>query len=67
MNVLDNWIHISPQTKWAKDEEKKLEPIINNETIPYSYVNYIYRGKNWKCSVYGTDDGHYRHYYCMLC
>jgi len=42
INVLDNWIHVSPLIKGAEDEKKSFKPIINNKTIPYSYVNYIY-------------------------
>src|SRR6266540_3410741 len=53
VNVLDDWVHAPFQTTWADEEEKSLEPIINNETIPYSYINYIYRGKNWECPVCG--------------
>ena len=67
MNVLDDWIHTPPQTTWADEEEKSLEPIINNETVPYSYVNYIYRGKNWECPVCEADDGYCEHYHCMMC
>ena len=66
VNVLDNWVHISFQTKWAEDEKKDLELIINNEIIPYLYVNYIYQKKNQKCSVCGVDDGHCEHLYFMM-
>ena len=67
MNVLDDWVYASPQTTWADEEEKSFEPIINNETIPYAYVNYIYRGKNWECPVCGADDGYCEYYHCMMC
>jgi len=42
VNILNDWIHISSQIEWTEDEENKLKPIINNETISYLYVNYIY-------------------------
>ena len=42
VNVLDNWIHALLQAEQAEEEEKRLEPAVNNKTIPYSYVNYIY-------------------------
>jgi len=42
VNVLDDRILIPPQTEEIEEEEKDLEPVINNETIPYSYINYIY-------------------------
>ncbi len=66
INVMDDWIHTSPQTEWAEDKEKELEPIINNETIPYLYVNYIYQGKNWKYLVYRVNNGHCGYYHYML-
>ena len=46
VNVLDDWVHAPSQTTWAEEEEKSIKPIINDEIILYSYVNYIYRGKN---------------------
>ena len=46
VNVLDDWIYASPKIKWAEEKEKELKLMINNETIPYSYVNYIYQEKN---------------------
>jgi len=67
VNILDDWVYASSQTTWANEEEKSLEPIINNETVPYSYVNYIYRGKNWECPVCEADDGYCEHYHCMMC
>jgi len=43
VNVLDNWIHMPLQAKEAEDEhEKNPKPVINNEIISYSYINYIY-------------------------
>ncbi len=67
VNVLDDWIHASSQIEGAKDEKKDFEPVVNNETIPYSYVNYIYREKNWKYPVCGADDDYCGHTHCMLC
>ena len=67
VNVLDDRILIPPQTEEIEEEEKDLEPVINNETIPYSYINYIYWEKNWECPVCGADDGHCDHLHCIMC
>jgi len=61
------YIHYLKWNEWAENEKKSLEPVVNNETIPYSYVNYIYQEKNWKYPVCGADDGHCGHFYCMMC
>ncbi len=66
-NVLDDWVHAPSQRKKPEKKEKDLKSVINNETIPYSYVNYIYHEKNWKCPVCGVDDGHYGHLHYMMC
>ena len=67
VNVLDDQIYTSLQTTWAKDKEKDLELVINNKTIPYSYVNYIYQEKNQECPVYRVDDGHCGYLHYMMC
>jgi len=46
VNILDNWIYTLSWTEWVKNKDKGLKLIINNKTILYSYVNYIYQGKN---------------------
>ena len=67
VNILDDWIYASSQTEWVKNEEKELKTVINNETISYLYVSYIYQGKNWECPVCKVDDDHCRHFHCMIC
>ena len=49
-----------------KKEQKISNTVIEGEELPYTYKNYIYRGRNWKCSVYNADDEHYGYYYCTL-
>ncbi len=53
--------------KWVENEEKDLRPVVNNKTIPYSYVNYIYREKNWKCPVCEADENHCEYLHCIMC
>jgi len=67
VNVLDDWVYASFQTKKIEDEEKDLEPVVNNETISYSYVNYFYWEKNWEYLVYGANDRHCGYTHCMMC
>jgi len=42
VNILNDWIHALSQTNWVKDKDREFELVINNKTIPYSYVKYIY-------------------------
>ena len=67
INVLNNWMHTSPQKEQAEEKEKDLKSVINNKMIPYSYVNYIYQEKNQKCPICEANDSYYRYYHCMLC
>ena len=67
INVLNNWMHTSPQKEQAEEKEKDLKSVINNKMIPYSYVNYIYQEKNWECPICEVDNDHCEHLHCMIC
>jgi len=53
---------------FSEEEDPQISSvIIEMEELPYTYKNYIYRGKNWKCPVCNADEGHCEHYYYILC
>src|SRR6266540_628573 len=64
-----NWDRITDEV-WAtfpeEKEQKISSTVIEEDELPYTYKNYIYRENNWKCPICSIED-HCRHYYCALC
>ncbi len=54
-------------TTFLEKAECQISNIITEEEeLIYTYRNYIYRGKNWKCLICDAEN-HCEHYYCILC
>ena len=55
------------QSQVSTFPEREKQKIGSTETeeekIPSTYKNYIYRGKNWECPICDTED-HCEHYHC---
>jgi len=49
-----------------KKEQKISNTVIEGEELPYTYKNYIYRGRNWKCLICSAEN-HCGHYHYILC
>jgi len=49
-----------------EDEQKISSTVTEGEKLPYTYKNYIYRGKNWECLICSAED-YCGHYHCTLC
>ena len=53
-------------TTFPEEEEQKISSTVTEgEELPYTYKNYIYREKNWKCPICSTED-YCGHYHCIL-